>query len=157
MNNKSNRSSFDDVLAMLDELLAKARSVPLTGLCLISAEKMNNLIYEARNSIPQEIQSARDIVSAQKKILAKAEEDAERIVKNAQEKARQLIDSSEIHRQAKLETEKMRADAYADSQNIQKGMFQLIDKMLEQNAKMLFEHMSEFKEARDELKKKLAK
>ena len=62
--------NIDEILDVIDELLDRAWSLPLSGgRCVVDADKVRDLIDDIRLNIPGEIKQAKAIVSDRAEII----------------------------------------------------------------------------------------
>ncbi len=110
----------------LETLLNRSRRVALLPGVLIDREECQEIIDQMRIHIPQEIKDAQRLGEERQKVLAQAEQEAERLLATARDAAAALTDeeglalaaeakSQEITEEARRESERLRqeADAYA--------------------------------------------
>ena len=98
-----------DILHLVDrleELFNESRPIPLTHSVIVNEERMLDIIDQMRMVIPEEIKNAERILANRDRILAQAQEEANRTLGQAREKAEALID-----RELVVENAKARADA----------------------------------------------
>lgn len=89
--------NIDEILDVIDELLDRAWSLPLSGgRCVVDADKVRDLIDDIRLNIPGEIKQAKAIVSDRAEIIDGAKKEAEQIVRKAEDRARALIAQQEV-------------------------------------------------------------
>ena len=89
--------SIESMLEALEELLEEGVSVPLSGgKRFVDVEQARDIIDDIRINMPQEILQAKAIVQDKAQIIAKANKEAEEIVRKAEERARRLVDEQEI-------------------------------------------------------------
>lgn len=122
--------NIDDVLDVLDELLDKSWSLPLSGgRCVVDADKVRDLIDDIRINLPTEIKQAQAIVSDRAEIIDTARREAEVIIRKAEERAKALVANEEIAKaaqskasdiltQTQMKSREMRAAAQEFSDNI---------------------------------------
>jgi cell division septum initiation protein DivIVA len=109
----------------LEELFNESRPIPFTHSVVIDEDRMLDLIDQMRVSIPDEVKKAQQILAQRDRVLAQAQEAANRTVQLARDKSEELVDKSplaqaaqsradEIIRQAKEEANviKREADEY---------------------------------------------
>ncbi len=117
-----------DILHLVDrleELFNASRSIPFTHNVIVDEDRMLDIIDQMRVSIPEEIKKSQQLMSQKDRILAQAQEEANRTIAIAREKSDQLVakDSvidaakeraEQIIAQARIENEKTRieSDAY---------------------------------------------
>lgn len=122
--------NIDDVLDVLDELLDKSWSLPLSGgRCVVDADKVRDLIDDIRINLPNEIKQAQAIVADRAEIMNSAKRESEAVIRKAEERAKALVSNEEIAKaaqmkssdiltQTQLKSREMRAAAQEFSDNI---------------------------------------
>lgn len=99
------------IIDMLEEVVDKAPSMPLTGKILVDKEDIIDYIQEMRLVYPNELKEAKWVKEERQRILSEAENRAEMMQKNAEEKIVQLIDEHEITKQAYEQANEMMTNA----------------------------------------------
>lgn len=97
-----------DILHLVDrleELFNESRSVPFTHQVLVDEERILDIIDQMRVSIPEEIKKAQQLLAQRDRILAQAQEEANRTLALAREKSEQMVE-----RDAIVEAARARAD-----------------------------------------------
>lgn len=110
-----------DILHLVDrleEVFNDGRPIPLTRKLAVDEDRVLELIDQMRVSIPEEVKKAQQILNQRDKILAQAQEEADRTVKLAQEKAAQLMERETLVEQAKLRAADVLRQAQADAVGI---------------------------------------
>ncbi len=110
-----------DILHLVDrleEVFNEGRPIPLTRKLAVDEDRVLELIDQMRVSIPEEVKKAQQILNQRDKILAQAQEEADRTVKLAQEKALQLVERETLVEQAKLRAADVMRQAQADAEGI---------------------------------------
>jgi len=118
-----------DILHLIDrleELLNQSRPFPFTHNVIIDEDRMLDIIDQMRVAIPEEIKKAQQVMNQRDRILAQAQEEANRTITIAREKLDQLVErdaivqaahakASEVLAMAQVERESTRkeADEYA--------------------------------------------
>jgi hypothetical protein len=114
-----------DILHLVDrleELFNESRSIPFTHSIVVDEDRMLDIIDQMRVSIPEEIKKSQQLLAQRDRILAQAQEEANRTIVLAKEKGEQLIThdviaqaaqarGEQVIEQARLEGEKMRRDS----------------------------------------------
>ncbi|MEN4012796.1 MAG: hypothetical protein ROW48_12220 [Bellilinea sp.] len=114
-----------DILHLVDrleELFNESRPIWFTHSVMVDEDRMLDLIDQMRVSIPEEIKKSQQILSQRDRILAQAQEEANRTIQLAREKADQMIErdaiiqaaharAEQIIQQSRLETESTKRDA----------------------------------------------
>ena len=98
-------------LQQLEEVIAEAKSMPLSTSVLINREEVLELIQEMRSSMPEEIKQARWVVKDREQLLTKARKDAEGVVAQALEEQRRLVTQEEVVRASTREAERILEEA----------------------------------------------
>lgn len=117
-----------DILHLVDrleELFNESRSLPFTHNVMVDEDRMLDIIDQMRVSIPEEIKKSQQLMSQRDRILAQAQEEANRTISLAREKSEQIIErdaiviaaqqrAEQILEQARIETDdtKREADEY---------------------------------------------
>ncbi len=92
-----------DILHLVDrmeELFNSGKQVPLTRNVMVDENAFMDIIDQMRISIPEEIKKAQQITAQKDRILAQAQEEANRTVALAREKSEKLIEKSEVYQAA---------------------------------------------------------
>lgn len=99
-----------DILHLVDrleELFNASRPIWFTHSVLVDEDRILDLIDQMRVSIPEEIKKAQQILSQRDRILAQAQEEANRTLALAREKADQLIERDAIIQAAQARAEQI--------------------------------------------------
>lgn len=110
-----------DILHLVDrleEVFNDGRPIPLTRKLAVDEDRVLELIDQMRVSIPDEVKKAQQILNQRDKILAQAQEEAQRTVQLAQEKATQLVERETLVEQAKLRAQDVIRQAEDDADGI---------------------------------------
>ena len=114
-----------DILQLIDrleELFNDAKAVPFTHNVWVDEDRMLELIDQMRIAIPEEVKKAQQVVAQRDRVMAQAQEEANRTLQLSRDKAEQLIQkdmivqdaqrrAEQIINQARAEAEATRADA----------------------------------------------
>jgi cell division septum initiation protein DivIVA len=120
-----------DILQLIDrleELFNESRSIPLTRNVMVDEDRMLDIIDQMRIAIPEEVKKAQQLLGQRDRLLAQAQEEANRTIEIARQKADQMIArevvaqeaarrAEQIIAQARAEAEAIRADADAYAMN----------------------------------------
>jgi nitrogen-specific signal transduction histidine kinase len=83
-----------DILHLVDrleELFNESRPFPFTHLIIVDEDRMLDLIDQMRVSIPEEIKKSQQVLVQRDRILAQAQEEANRTINLAREKSEDLL------------------------------------------------------------------
>jgi cell division septum initiation protein DivIVA len=106
----------------LEELFNESRPIPFTHNVVVDEDRMLDLIDQMRVAIPDEVKKAQQIMVQRDRILAQAQEAANRTVQLARDKSEELVDkdpiaqaahnrAEDIVRQSRIEAEAVKRDA----------------------------------------------
>lgn len=97
-----------DILHLVDrmeELFNAGKPVPLTRNVMVDENAFMDIIDQMRISIPEEIKKAQQVLAQKDRILAQAQEEANRTVALAREKSEKMIEKSEIYQAAQAKVD----------------------------------------------------
>lgn len=106
-----------DILHLVDrleELFNESRTLPFTHSVLINEDRVIDIIDQMRVSIPEEIKKAQQILAQRDRILAQAQEEANRTIALAREKGDQMVERDAIVADAKARAEQIVQLSYQD-------------------------------------------
>jgi len=115
-------SDIYHLIDRLERLLNESWRMPLSAYLMINEDDFLDVIDQMRTTVPREIKEAEKVLRERDRVIAQAEEEAERIVQLAQEEAGAMVEEHEIIRaaeqrgqtvmeRANREAEVMRAEA----------------------------------------------
>jgi hypothetical protein len=108
-----------DILHLVDrleELFNESRPIPLTHSVIVDEDRMLEIIDQMRISIPDEVKKAQQVLAQRDRVLAQAQEEANRTVKIAKEKGDEIISRDAIVDGAQARAEQIIAQARADAE-----------------------------------------
>ena len=106
-----------DILHLIDrleELFDESRTVLLTKNVMVNEDKMLELIDQMRISIPEEINEAQQIINQKERIIAQAQEEANRTLSLAREKSTDMIEKDKIVESARIRADNIKRQAQED-------------------------------------------
>jgi hypothetical protein len=107
-----------DILHLIDrleELFNESRAIPFTHNVVVDEEKMLDLIDQMRVAIPEEMKKAQQVMTQRDRILAQAQEEANRTLALAREKGEQLLERDSIVQNAQSFAEQRATDIISDA------------------------------------------
>ncbi len=150
--------SIEEVLDMLDELLDKSWSLPLSGgRCVVDAEKVRDYIDDIRINLPNEIKQAKAIVNDRNEILEAAHREAESIIRKAEERAKALIAQEEIIKISQSKANEILAQTQMQSREIRQAAQTFSDDILRVTEEAITNALNEIKQTRQALRSKIKK
>ena len=109
-----------DILQLIDrleELFNESKSIPLTRNVMVDEDRMLDIIDQMRIAIPEEVKKAQQLLGQRDRVLAQAQEEANRTLDLARQKADQLTSKETVVQEAQRRTEQILAQARADADN----------------------------------------
>jgi len=106
-----------DILHLIDrleEILNEARPLPFTRNVMVDEERVLDLIDQMRVAIPEEVKKAQTLLAQRDRLLAQAQEEANRTLAIAREKSDQMASRDAIVQAAQARAEQIIAQARAD-------------------------------------------
>jgi F0F1-type ATP synthase membrane subunit b/b' len=106
-----------DILHLVDrleELLNQSRALWFTRSVVVDEDRMLDIIDQMRVAIPEEIKKAQQTQAQRDRILAQAQEEANRTIAIAREKSEQLVERDAIVQTAQARAEQIIAQARGD-------------------------------------------
>ena len=107
-----------DILHLIDrleELFNESRAIPFTHNVVVDEEKMLDLIDQMRVAIPEEMKKAQQVMTQRDRVLAQAQEEANRTLALAREKGEQLMERDSIVQNAQSFAEQRATDIIAEA------------------------------------------
>jgi cell division septum initiation protein DivIVA len=86
----------------LSTVIENARSVPMSGSCMVPRDHVLDLLDDLRESLPEDVQAAGAIVEQRTEILQAAQAEAELLTRRTRAEADQLLDSAGRQREEVL-------------------------------------------------------
>jgi multidrug efflux pump subunit AcrA (membrane-fusion protein) len=110
-----------DILHLVDrleELLNQSRPLWFTHNVIVDEDRMLDLIDQMRVAIPDEVKKAQQLLAQRDRLLAQAQEEANRTLAIAREKSEQLVERDAIVQAAQGRGEQIIAQARIDGDRI---------------------------------------
>lgn len=110
-----------DILHLIDrleELFNHSRPIPFTHNVVVDEDRMLDLIDQMRVAIPEEVKKAQQVTAQRDRILAQAQEEANRTLSLAREKSDGLVDRDAIAQAAQARAEQVVNQARAEGDRI---------------------------------------
>jgi hypothetical protein len=107
-----------DILHLVDrleEVLNQSRSFWFTSQVVVDEDRILDLIDQMRVAIPDEVKKAQQLLAQRDRILAQAQEEANRTLAIAREKSEQLVERDAIVQAAQARAEQILAQTKAQA------------------------------------------
>jgi F0F1-type ATP synthase membrane subunit b/b' len=112
-----------DILQMIDrleELLNESRPLPFTHNVIVDEDRMLDLIDQMRVSIPEEVKKAQQLLAQRDRLIAQAQEEANRTVNLARDRSNELVERDQVVQAAYSQAEQIKAQAQMDGVSIRR-------------------------------------
>jgi cell division septum initiation protein DivIVA len=106
-----------DILHLIDrleEILNESRPFPFTHNVIVDEDRVLDLIDQMRVAIPDEVKKAQQLLAQRDRLLAQAQEEANRTLSLAREKSEQLVERDAIVQAAHARAEQIVQQARSD-------------------------------------------
>jgi cell division septum initiation protein DivIVA len=106
-----------DILHLVDrleELLNQSRPLPFTHNVMVDEDRMLDLIDQMRVAIPEEVKKAQQLLAQRDRLLAQAQEEANRTIAIAREKSEQLVERDAIVQAARSQADQIIAQSHVE-------------------------------------------
>lgn len=105
----------------LEELFNSSRAIPLTHNVIVDEDKFLDIIDQMRISVPEEVKKAQEVFTKKDRVMAQAQEEANRTLQLARERADELIDREALVSDAKRRSDLIVEQARTDAERIKAG------------------------------------
>ena len=103
------------LLDELEEVLAQARSMPMSSSCVVHRGEVLELVEGVRRSLPGEIQQAGAVIEGADAVIERAHAQAEQVLAEARERADLLVSDQAVVAAATSRAERVVADARSEA------------------------------------------
>ena len=108
-----------DILHLVDrleELFNESRPIPLTHNVIVDEDRILEIIDQMRISIPEEVKKAQQVIAQRDRMLAQAQEEANRTITLAKQKSEEFVTRDAIVQAAQSRAEQVMIQARADTE-----------------------------------------
>ncbi len=109
-----------DILQLIDrleELFNAAKAVPFTHNVVVDEDRMLELIDQMRIAIPEEVKKAQQVMAQRDRVMAQAQEEANRTLQLSRDKADQLVERDLIVQEAQRRAEQILSQARSEAES----------------------------------------
>ena len=124
-----------DILHLIDrleELFNESRPIPFTHNVIVDEDRMLDLIDQMRVAIPEEVKKAQQVLAQRDRVLAQAQEEANRTLQLAREKGEQMIERDALVQSAQARAEQVTMQLRAEAEQSRKDADQYVIETLSQ-------------------------
>jgi cell division septum initiation protein DivIVA len=104
----------------LEDLINQGRPFPFTHNVIIDEDRILDLIDQMRVAIPEEVKKSQQLLAQRDRILAQAQEEANRTIAIAREKSDQLVARDAVAQASHTRADQIIADARVEAENIRR-------------------------------------
>ena len=111
-----------DILQLVDrleELFNNSKPIPLTHSVVVDENSFMDIIDQMRISVPDDIKQAQQVLAQKDRILAQAQEEANRTVAMAREKSEKMVEKSDIYQSAQAKVDQIAEQARKEAAQTQ--------------------------------------
>jgi cell division septum initiation protein DivIVA len=115
------KETLMDILQLIDrleELFNESKNIPLTRNVMVDEDRMLDIIDQMRIAIPEEVKKAQQLLGQRDRVLAQAQEEANRTLELARQKADQLVTKDMVTQEAARRAEQILAQARSEAEGI---------------------------------------
>ena len=108
-----------DILQLIDrleELFNDGKPIPFTHQVSVDEDRMLDIIDQMRIAIPEEVKKAQQLLSQRDRVMAQAQEEANRTLDLAREKAEDLVGKDGVVQEAQRRAEQILSQARDDAE-----------------------------------------
>jgi Fe2+ transport system protein B len=121
---------IDSVLQQLLDLMASAKSMPLSSSVMVSREEVISLVQAALDSLPEELRQARWLLREREEFMAERTRDAEALMDEVRAQAEHMVQRTEIVRQANAVAQRILDDANEEARTLRHQAEDFVDQKL---------------------------
>ena len=110
-----------DILQLIDrleELFNESKAIPLTRNVMVDEDRMLDIIDQMRIAIPEEVKKAQQLLGQRDRVLAQAQEEANRTIEIARQKADQLVARDMIVQEAQRKADQVQIQSRAEADRV---------------------------------------
>jgi len=146
-------ATIDELLDMIDDMVQDARGVPLASeRCIVERDRLLDLVDELRQSLPEDLKTARDIVKQRKGMLNSGRREAEAIRRAAEEEARHMVSESEIVVAARRKAKEIVGNAEVQARELRRVANEYCEDTLKRTEEAVSASLNEVRKARQRFK-----
>ncbi len=149
----TNNENIDGILAMMEDMLDAAWSIPLSGgKGAVDIDRLRELIEDLKMHIPVEVSKAKEIVNDRKIILDDAKKEAEMVIRVAEERAKKLVDHDEVVKQAQARANEILSTSQLQARELKKATSDYVDSVLKSTEDQVAKSLAELRAKRQAIK-----
>jgi F0F1-type ATP synthase membrane subunit b/b' len=121
---------LESILHQLLDLIASAKSMPLSSSVMVSREEVNSLVQAALDCVPEELRQARWLLREREEFMAERTREAEALMDEVRAQAEHMVQRTEIVRQANAVAQRILDDANEEARTLRHQAEDFVDQKL---------------------------
>ena len=121
---------IESVLHQLLDLIAAAKSMPLSSSVMVSRDEVVSLVQAALDSLPEELRQARWLLREREEFMAERTREAEALMDEVRAQAEHMVQRTEIVRQANAVAQRILDDANEEARTLRHQAEDFVDQKL---------------------------
>jgi hypothetical protein len=121
---------IESILNQLLDVLASAKSMPLSSSVMVSRDEVTSLIQAALESLPDELRQARWLLREREEFMAERGREAEALMDEVRAQAEHMVQRTEIVRQANAVAQRILDDANEEARGLRHQSEDFVDQKL---------------------------
>ncbi|MGW0790941.1 cell division initiation protein [Streptomyces sp. NPDC002911] len=122
-----------DVQKKLDEIVetvGNARSMPMSASCVVNRAELLAMLEELRESLPNSLAHAEELIGGREQLVEQARQEAERIIESARAERGSLISGTEIAQRSQAEADRILSEARREADEVRGEADEYVDSKL---------------------------
>lgn len=147
-----------DYIATLDQLeqmIEKAKNVPLSSSVVIPKDEALALIRMLRDALPQETERAKEVLADREGVIAEARAEAQKMLEDARAERGRLISKTEVMQTANAEADRIMREAEAGATKLKVQADDYVDAKLANFEILLNKTLKTVGRGREQLRRRL--
>ena len=124
------QSGLEAILYHLMDVVASAKSMPLSSSVMMSREEVTGLVQSALDSLPEELRQARWLLREREEFMAERSREAEALMNEVRAQAERMVQRTEIVRQANAVAQRILDDANEEARTLRHQAEDFVDTKL---------------------------
>ena len=146
-------NTLEELVNSLYDMVQDAWAVPLgADKCVIEREKALDILDEIRETMPQDLKMARDIVERRNGVLSAGKREADAIKKQAEEYARTLVNENEIVAEARKKANEMIVAAETRARELKKAANEYCEDTMKRTEEVVAQALDEVRKSRQQFR-----
>ncbi|MGO9853494.1 MAG: hypothetical protein ACLPYY_00410 [Acidimicrobiales bacterium] len=121
---------IESILHRLLDLMASAKSMPLSSSVMVSREEVTSLVQGALEALPEELRQARWLLRERAEFMAERTREAETLMNEVRAQAEHMVQRTEIVRQANSVAQRILDDANEEARALRHQAEDFVDTKL---------------------------